>query len=476
MSFKEVTELRKSGQLTQAYNMALADLKQMPNDSWACSALFWVLYDISKQLVEQQRFDNIHNFLQQFNWVFERLRAMGRADEIVLKSINSLKSNIATALLKSGKSIESITEIFSNAGFSAEDIIENIRLNYYYQIFRASTEKTGEIRNIISEYIQLFQDSAPSENHSKILSSILWEYKSDDYNDLKQFTQIFSQWGGIDCFLDSDWLTDDSKNQPLAIKALNRIYAYLAKTDFKEIEQYFYLFKYAYDNKKCDFHLRRKYAILLFKLDRKSEAETIYKQLIHRKPEWYLYVELAEIITDDNLKLSLYSEALLKQRMEEFIGAVHLSLAELFISKNLLQEAATELNLYRITYERNSWKISDKYYQLHQIVASEQASKNNINLYKTYAEKLKDYMPQPKSENNKLNNKHNNNQHTKEFEGELKYKQKDGRAFAFVGDCYISAKLLEQQGITQNCLNAKVQARQLPDGKWQATKILKIEK
>jgi hypothetical protein len=89
MSFKEVTELRKSGHLTQAYNMALSDLKQMPNDSWSCSALFWVLYDISKQLVEQQRFDNIHNFLQQFNWVFERLRAMGRADEIVLKSINT---------------------------------------------------------------------------------------------------------------------------------------------------------------------------------------------------------------------------------------------------------------------------------------------------------------------------------------------------------------------------------------------------
>ena len=36
--------------------------------------------------------------------------------------------------------------------------------------------------------------------------------------------------------------------------------------------------------------------------------------------------------------------------------------------------------------------------------------------------------------------------------------------------------LLEQQGITQNCPKAKVQARQLPDGKWQATKILKIEK
>ena len=468
MSFKEVTELRKSGQLTQAYNMAISDLKQMPNDSWACSALFWVLYDISKQLIEQQRFDNIHNFLQQFNWVFERLRGMGKADEIILKSLNNLKSNIATALLKSGKTIESITEIFSNAGFNADDTIENVRLNYYYQIFRASTEKTGEIRNIINEYIQLFQNSTSSDNHSKILSSILWEYKSDDYNDLKQFIQIFSQWGGVDCFQDSDWRTDNPQNQPLAIKTLNRIYAYLAKTNFREIDQYFSLFQYANDNKKCDFHLKRKYAILLFKQGQNSEAERIYKQLIHRKPDWYLYVELAEIVSDDDLKIALYSEALLKQNKEDFVGGVHLSLAELFITKNLLQEAATELNLYRTTYECNSWRINEKYNHLHFAVTTQQPQKNNKKLYEKQAEKLSDYLPRKKQ-------KQSNNQPTKLFEGELKYKQKEGRAFAFVGDCYISAKLLERQGITQSCQNAKVKALQLNDGKWQAIQILEIK-
>ena len=50
MSVKEVTLLRKSGNLKEAYKMAIDDLKEDRNNPWAQMSLFWVLRDICQQL------------------------------------------------------------------------------------------------------------------------------------------------------------------------------------------------------------------------------------------------------------------------------------------------------------------------------------------------------------------------------------------------------------------------------------------
>ena len=50
MSFKEVTALRKSGRLQEAYNMAKTDLEQEQSE-WTYSAMFWVLSDYGKQYI-----------------------------------------------------------------------------------------------------------------------------------------------------------------------------------------------------------------------------------------------------------------------------------------------------------------------------------------------------------------------------------------------------------------------------------------
>ncbi len=47
MSFKLVNELRKNGQLREAYDMAMEDMNQAPNDPWAARALFWTLHDMA---------------------------------------------------------------------------------------------------------------------------------------------------------------------------------------------------------------------------------------------------------------------------------------------------------------------------------------------------------------------------------------------------------------------------------------------
>ena len=57
MSVKEVTLLRKSGNLKEAYKMAIDDLKEDRNNSWAQMSLFWVLRDMCQQLCNRNAID-----------------------------------------------------------------------------------------------------------------------------------------------------------------------------------------------------------------------------------------------------------------------------------------------------------------------------------------------------------------------------------------------------------------------------------
>ena len=57
MSVKEVTLLRKSGNLKEAYKMAIDDLKEDRNNPWAQMSLFWVLRDICQQLCNRNAID-----------------------------------------------------------------------------------------------------------------------------------------------------------------------------------------------------------------------------------------------------------------------------------------------------------------------------------------------------------------------------------------------------------------------------------
>ena len=48
MAFKQVMEMRKSGNQTEAYEMALNDYQQAPEDIWAKRAMSWCLFDALK--------------------------------------------------------------------------------------------------------------------------------------------------------------------------------------------------------------------------------------------------------------------------------------------------------------------------------------------------------------------------------------------------------------------------------------------
>jgi len=56
MSFSEVKELRKSGQLEEALKMAQEDLKSNPHDIWNKRSISWVYYEYLKKYADQSDF------------------------------------------------------------------------------------------------------------------------------------------------------------------------------------------------------------------------------------------------------------------------------------------------------------------------------------------------------------------------------------------------------------------------------------
>ena len=80
------------------------------------------------------------------------------------------------------------------------------------------------------------------KNTARFLASVLWIYRADDDNENAQFIRFFFVWG-INNLQDSDWKSDNPDYDPVAIKVLNRVFAYLSKTRYRDLNKYFALFQ-----------------------------------------------------------------------------------------------------------------------------------------------------------------------------------------------------------------------------------------
>ena len=102
MSFKEVTALRKSDKLKEAYEMAKDDLHLDPTNIWSKRAMAWVLYAFLK---ENSTVENYDSFINYFN-EFIALELPGDED-VVFSSVGFQIGSIVFALAKHQENTES---------------------------------------------------------------------------------------------------------------------------------------------------------------------------------------------------------------------------------------------------------------------------------------------------------------------------------------------------------------------------------
>lgn len=230
MSFREVNNLRKNGDLEAALKMAKEDLDKEQSE-WSYSALFWVLRDLCKTKLEQ----NIQNeALEYFNRMSEIFSEMEDVEGYASRAVETLKKNFTknndkiehfSALSKNGKEDEAYKGFIELKDQS--QIPDNLHEDCGWIIFRYLKKYYASIgsleaRKALHNYLQL-NNKRPSMLHSQILNLAM--NVSENYTDFK-FLPFLQLWG-VDNFSDDDYTSSYYENKqidPLIERIIRRCF------------------------------------------------------------------------------------------------------------------------------------------------------------------------------------------------------------------------------------------------------------
>lgn len=108
------------------------------------------------------------------------------------------------------------------------------------------------------------------------------------------------------------------------------------------------------------------------KLKHTGKAIHLYKYLLRRYHDSYLYHELYQLVDDDATKTAILCQAIVNQCREEFRSKYHLELAQLLIKQNLLSRAAYELQQCIAIRNKQKQPITPYIQQLQQRLSNAQ--------------------------------------------------------------------------------------------------------
>lgn len=271
------------------------------------------------------------------------------------------------------------------------DVLDLLREPFYWKIYNADKEnKKQEVWTLFEEYNILFKDQPGSKWHSKILESATFQMKeSDEW----RFLEFFLAWNP-ETLSDADWKEvkkEDKVLKSLGVKALNKSFEILKSSNpVINLAPLLKAYDIAISKYPKDNWLKREKAILLVKTGNKDQAIKIYKELIFELGgQAYIWHEFSKCVEDlsKDVAIGMLIKAITLQENEDFLGEIHLDLAQLLININLKQAALIELDKYRKNRDLNGWKFAEKYHVLFKKVDKTITETNaNIDIYK---EKIK---------------------------------------------------------------------------------------
>ena len=370
MAFKEVTALRKSGKLEQALEMARADYNHL-QDYWGCVGLFWCLndkYKLVKELVERDAIvKEMHELAKQIQRSDEYIeRALVSADRSLLPHQDEIRT--AEEQAKNGDALAAYNKVLS---FQNDDELASVQYeNFGWIIYRALHQNqqisTIERRRILNNYLKLELPS-PSMLHSCILSEAMNTERINPNEFL--FTRFIEIWN-LENLRDEDWQdgkTQDGNRYPSQVERMITLYSKEIQVVSTALpsETFMSVLQKAIDKWPDNDNLLRDKAIALIKLGKKEEAIGVYKQLVLKfSAKFYLWSERAMLVDSDDVKISLLCKALSIKVPEEFLGKLHLALANALIDSKVFDWAKAELDKYKEVYERNNWHLNNTFVDL----------------------------------------------------------------------------------------------------------------
>lgn len=380
MSFKEVTALRKAGRLDEAIEMAQADLDFQRN-SWTIKAMFWCLNDKSKIVTG----DELESTVEAMHSLAEEL---DESDEYVNKALQSVDSKLIPHRDEVFRAVELAKQAGQEGAACAilDELYDKGQLdksffpNYGWTIYRAlHADRSQDVhrrKSWLMRYLQLDLER-PSLLHSIILGEAVNIERTTPLQFL--FSGFLNMWG-IENLRDEDWEgmdTEDHHHIPSLVEKVISVYTKeMAITpQLTPSDEFNSVLDKALEVFPGNDDLPRYKAQLLIKAGNGEDAIEFYKKIIIRRPnKQYLWSELAGLVADKNLAISLLCNALAQNIKDEFAGKMRLHLASLLCDIGNTSQALDELEKVRSTYEQNQWRVPGEYYTIKNRVGNVQPS------------------------------------------------------------------------------------------------------
>lgn len=332
-------------------------------------------------------------------WGAENLREddyeTGWADD---HEIPSLTSRICKAIIDSGEDFD-VVEFVTK--FEQQDaIIEHLRQSYFWKLM--NLQKEGRIDEMLSEfsrYAERFSDLGPSRWHSEILK-IANRFMINE--NAYKFVPFFMKWDGEGNLRGEDWdkeTTDDGKEFPsLAGKSAKKCFETIKASPSERgtaatLEWLKNLYEQVKQHEPDDDWSIRNYATICVWRREIEQAIAMYKSLFLRLGDkYYLWAELADLLpADTDLVIGLLLKAKQLEKNEDFLGEIHLKLAELWLTKGNSSIAQKELDAYAKHRKAKGWAITDRFRKLQQDITSTESETSPID-FKSYIGKAEDYV------------------------------------------------------------------------------------
>ncbi|MCG8807436.1 hypothetical protein G1K57_04550 [Tenacibaculum finnmarkense] len=350
MASKEVTVLRKSGDIENALIMAQKDLQQEPDNIWCKRAIAWVYFEFLKRNTTKNKVDEFIEYLTKFTQL-----NLSKGEEMVCDSIAFQIGKIVYDISKDEKSINhtKITQIFE----LIKEINFTKKSEAYTFIYRAFHKCSKNWNNYIE-----FANWWDFENFMQK------DFIAQEYNNRK--IMAVAEQGYV---MYSKKLLDENQ----AINS-EKIHAFLKKLDVI-IE----------NHKDYQYPIYYKAKLLLAIGDKESVLKTFIPFAKKKKNDFWVWEVLADSFDKgDDKKLACLCKGLSLKTSEDFLINTRQKVAAILLEKQMYAEAKTEVERVIKTRQDNNWKMTNQLsvWMAQDWYQNSLSHKNNLKLYNEHNE------------------------------------------------------------------------------------------
>lgn len=397
MTIKEITELRKSGNLAEAMAAAEIEFAKAAN-KYTAGALFWCLNDQYKQ----QSGDDAVATLARMKTIFNDF---GSGDDYMQNAMSSAEKRLiphyyeitaAVEDAKKGADAISLHKQISN-WYNNGELDANLYPSFgwltYYALKQTNISDVQNRKILLNLYLNLNLHK-PSDLHSRILGEAV---KVEKNTPLQFRIRDFVRLWGLENLRDEDWeqfTTDEGHTMLSMVEKLIGVYVKELKTDHVEApDDFSQLVDKALEKFPCNQNLPHYKAGVLISQGRIDEALKYYREMILRSPaKFYLWDQASELIQDIDTKIGLLCKALTCDTDDNYVVNVRLSLAELLIQAGMPQNAKYELEMHKQIRQAKGWSLKEEFRILYNQLASVEVAADNNAIYAKYSVKADEFI------------------------------------------------------------------------------------